>query len=134
MLQLLLLLISLCSGILLPRPSGPYQLTLNVSELIDYSRKDPWEMGPIKYRRIMISRFDPLPPNTCYRNEKVSYMSPTISSAEDAIFAPYGLPPGVFASLEMVLCFQPSFATRMKPGLSSSSLQVSTPLVSCTPC
>jgi pimeloyl-ACP methyl ester carboxylesterase len=56
----------------------------------------------------MVSRFDPLPPNTCYRNEKVPYMSPTISAAEDAIFAPYGLPSGIFGSLDMVVCHQQS--------------------------
>ncbi|PMD21927.1 hypothetical protein NA56DRAFT_702902 [Hyaloscypha hepaticicola] len=99
--RFLLLVIPLCSGTLLPRPSGPYQLTLNVSELIDTSRKDPWGMDPTTYRRLMISRFDPLPQDTCYRNEKVPYMSPTISSAEDTFFAPYGVPAGIFASLEM---------------------------------
>ncbi|KAN0110439.1 hypothetical protein V8E51_006826 [Hyaloscypha variabilis] len=105
----LLLLLTFCSATLLPRPSGPYQLTLNVSELVDTSRKDPWGKDPIKYRRLMVSRFDPLFPNTCYRNEKIPYMSPTISAAEDAIFAPYGLPAGIFGSLEMIFCFQPVF-------------------------
>jgi Platelet-activating factor acetylhydrolase, isoform II len=130
MLRLFLFILPICSGTLLPRPSGPYQLALNVSQLIDTSRKDPWGMDPIKHRRLMISRFDPLPPDTCYRNEKVPYMSTTISSAEDAIFAPYGLPAGIFASLEMIFCFEPSFrqsnetwpVVLFSPGLNTTRL------------
>ncbi|RDL34763.1 uncharacterized protein BP5553_07891 [Venustampulla echinocandica] len=90
-------------------PTGPYQLTLNVSQLIDASRKDPWGKDTVKYRRLMISRFDPLPPNTCYRNEKVPYMSPTISAAMDGILTPFDFPAGIFGSLDMVVCFQPDF-------------------------
>src|SRR5882672_6171228 len=56
----------------------------------------------------MIYRFDALPPNTCYRNEKLPYMSQTISAAEDAIFPPYDLPAEVFGSLDMVDCHQQS--------------------------
>jgi hypothetical protein len=37
----------------------------------------------------MIYRFDALPPNTCYRIEKVPFMSQTISAAEEAIFPLY---------------------------------------------
>ena len=51
----------------------------------------------------------PSSPDTCYRKEKVPYMSPTISSTKAAIFAPYGLPAGIFASLEIVFCSQPDF-------------------------
>ncbi len=107
MLRFLLLVIQICSGTLLPKPSGPCQLTLNVSQLIETSRKDPWGMDPTTYRRLMISRFDPVPPHTCYGEEKVPYMSPAISLAEDAAFAPYGIPAGIFASLEMAFCSQP---------------------------
>ncbi|KAH8679062.1 Alpha/Beta hydrolase protein [Tricladium varicosporioides] len=109
MLRVLLLLLPLCYATLLPRPTGPYQLTLNVSQLIDTSRKDPWGKDTVKYRRLMISRFDPLPLNTCYRNKKVSYMPPSVSAAMDGIFTPFGLPAGIFGSLDMVVCSQPDY-------------------------
>jgi len=106
---LLLLLAPLCCALDLPIPSGPYQFTLNDSELIDTSRKDPWGKDTIEYRRLMISRFDPLPLDTsyCAVNAKVDYMSPNISAAMDSIFAPLGFPAGVFEGLDLV--YQVSF-------------------------
>jgi pimeloyl-ACP methyl ester carboxylesterase len=52
----------------------------------------------------MISRFDPIPGNTCYRNQKVPYMPPITAAAEDEILAPYGWPKGVLGDLGMVFC------------------------------
>lgn len=100
--ELLLLLLPLCRALELPIPNGPYQFTLNVSELIDASRKDPWAKDTIDYRRLMISRFDPLPLNTsfCTVNAKIDYMSPNISAAMDGILTPFGIPAGMFSNLE----------------------------------
>jgi pimeloyl-ACP methyl ester carboxylesterase len=58
----------------------------------------------VSYRRIMTSRFDPIPGNTCYRNQKVPYMPPITAAAEDDILAPYGWPKGVLGDIGMVFC------------------------------
>jgi len=105
MLRFLLLLIPLCSGTLLSRPAGPNQLALNVSPLIDTSRKDGLNHIP----QIDGITLRPSSPDTCYRKEKVPYMSPTISSTKAAIFAPYGLPAGIFAPLENTLLLPTGF-------------------------
>jgi pimeloyl-ACP methyl ester carboxylesterase len=36
-------------------------------------------------------------------------MSPAVSAAMDGIFDPFGFPPGMFGSLDMVVCSQPDF-------------------------
>lgn len=102
---LLGLLLPFCNGrTLLPRPSGEYQVTRSTAELIDESRPDPWDLDIIPNRRVMISRFDPVRPNSCYRNEKVPYMSSVVAAAEDQILGPYNWPPGFLASVDMVFC------------------------------
>ena len=97
-------IIPFCNGVLLPRPDAEFQVALNIAELVDGSRPDPWEMDTIPNRRIMISRFDPVAPNDCYRNEKVTYMPPITAAAEDEILFPYGWPKGVLSTIDMVFC------------------------------
>ncbi|RDL31974.1 uncharacterized protein BP5553_09376 [Venustampulla echinocandica] len=112
------LLSTVCNGVLLPRPSGQFQVSMSNSELVDKTRKDPWGLDTIDHRRIMISRFDPVPPNSCYRNEKVPYMPPVVAAAEDNILAPYGWPAGVLGSIEVVFCSpktSPPINTRETP-------------------
>ena len=98
------LLLPFCNGVILPRPTGKYQVTRSVSELVDESRPDPWDLDTIPNRRVMITRFDPVRPNSCYRNEKVPYMSPLVAKTEDEILGPYDWPAGVLSSVDMVFC------------------------------
>lgn len=98
------LLLPFCNGFLLPRPGGEYQVTRSTAELIDESRPDPWDLDTIPNRRIMITRFDPVRTNHCYRNEKVSYMSPLVAKAEDEILGAYEWPAGILSSADMVFC------------------------------
>jgi hypothetical protein len=100
----LFLIIPFCAGVLLPQPGGEYQVTHNTTQLIDTHRLDPWHKDTIPYRRLMISRFDPIPPDTCYCNELISYMSPVTATAEDAILGTVGWPAGVLGDIEMVFC------------------------------
>lgn len=134
MLQFLLLVIPLCSGTLLPSPSGPYQLTLNVSQLIDTSRKDPWGMDPTAYRRLMISRFDLLPQTLVTETRKcLACHRPSHQlRMHSLLLTEYQL-----ASLHLSKwSFAPNriLENRVKHGRLSFSLRALTPLVSCTPC
>ncbi|KAK2756797.1 hypothetical protein FQN54_005243 [Arachnomyces sp. PD_36] len=101
---LLGLVLPLCNGVLLPRPTGEYQVTMSTAELVDESRPDPWELDTIPNRRVMISRFDPVRENHCYRNEKVSYMSPLVAETEDQILGAYEWPSGYLSTVDMVFC------------------------------
>ena len=106
----LLNFVSTCfAEILLPNPGGPYQVSLNISELVDTTRQDPYNATHL--RRIMVSRWDPVPPNQCYRNEKTPYMTPKTAAAEDEILEfyiqPAQWPKGVLANFSMIQCFQP---------------------------
>lgn len=48
---------------------GPTSYASTSPKVIGTSRRDPWDKDRIKYRLLMIYRFDALPPNTCYRNK-----------------------------------------------------------------
>jgi dienelactone hydrolase len=124
---LLGLLLPLCNGVLLPRPSGEYQVMMTTAELVDESRPDPWDKDTIPNRRIMTTRFDPVRPNSCYRNEKAPYMSPVLAKAEDEILGSYEWPSGVLSTIDMVLCYLQQGDTPMEapivlfsPGLNTT--------------
>lgn len=96
------------TGLLIPEPPGPYKILLQTKELIDQGRPDPWNIS--HPRRLMVSRFDPIPPSQCHQMCKVPYMSPFLASAEDAILesllSSAGLtwPRGVLDQLELQVC------------------------------
>lgn len=98
---------SLVSGLLLPQPYGPYNVSLQTKELVDNSRPDPWNSS--HPRRLMVSRFDPVPPSKC-ASCTVPYMTPLVASAEDEILsffmstANLTWPTGVLGRLELQVC------------------------------
>lgn len=108
----------LTTGLLIPAPQGPYKTTHQAKELIDHSRPDPWSIS--HPRRLMISRFDPIPPPECIKTCKIPYMSPLVASSEDEIYNYYlegsgiSWPTGVLAQLELETCCSPKPSTARK--------------------
>ncbi|EGD85101.1 hypothetical protein H112_08827 [Trichophyton rubrum D6] len=73
---------SIPSSFLLPEPSGPFKIQREILELTDWSRKDINSTLP---RRLMVSRFDPIPEKHCIRTEDVPTFPPASAKLEDAI-------------------------------------------------
>ncbi|KAK2882512.1 hypothetical protein FQN49_000278 [Arthroderma sp. PD_2] len=67
---------------LLPVPSGPYVVKAEVQELTDSSRMNCNSTGP---RRLMISRFDPVPKKHCIATKDVPTFPPVSAKFEDLI-------------------------------------------------
>ncbi|KAH8796356.1 hypothetical protein BGZ57DRAFT_960904 [Hyaloscypha finlandica] len=88
------LLFGTCEAILLLGPKGPFNVSFSNHELVDKSRKDPWNLDTIPQRRIMISEFSPVS-GDCSKTKTIPYMSPTVAGAEDNILLPYGWPAGI---------------------------------------
>jgi hypothetical protein len=99
-------LLSTCEAIFLPRPKGPISVSYSNHELMDKSRKDPWNLDTIPYRRIMLSGFSPIP-GDCSKTIIVPYMSPTAVGAKDNILLPYGCPAEILGTISLVFSVQP---------------------------
>ena len=86
----------------LPAPSGPYNTTLITTKLVDNKRLDPF--APKKHHRsIMVSAFTPIAKNSCSPT-LTKYMDSTTAAFEDIRFTQFGLPSGIFDSLELQTC------------------------------
>ncbi|KAF3479417.1 lipase [Arthroderma uncinatum] len=70
------------SPFLLPVPSGPYNVRQEIQELTDSSRRDYNSTGP---RRLIISRFDPIPKHHCIKTEDVPTFPPASAKIEDDV-------------------------------------------------
>lgn len=112
---ILLSLPLLAAAALLPPPDGPYAVKWESQELIDHHRPDPFNAS--RPRRMMISKFTPIPAANCAKTCHVPYMSEFIANLEDEIIATFILPTvwpkGELKDLEMEVCCQ------SKPGCSS---------------
>jgi pimeloyl-ACP methyl ester carboxylesterase len=88
-------------AIVLPRSTGPYATTLAIEEWVDTSRIDPFNSSHA--RRIMLSRFDPVPVSRC-SFEQVQYMANVTAAAEDEILGDYGWPKGLLDRFVLEVC------------------------------
>jgi pimeloyl-ACP methyl ester carboxylesterase len=88
-------------AIVLPRSTGPYATTLAIEEWVDDSRIDPFNSSHA--RRIMVSRFDPIPVTEC-NFEQVQYMANVTAAAEDEILGDYGWPKGLLNRFVLEVC------------------------------
>jgi pimeloyl-ACP methyl ester carboxylesterase len=88
-------------AIVLPRGTGPYSTSLAIEEWIDTTRPDPFNATHL--RRIMISRFEPVPSSRC-RFEQVPYMAPITAAVEDEILADYDYPTGLWKRFVLEVC------------------------------
>jgi hypothetical protein len=90
------------SQVLLPKPTGLYQVGVSVAELIDYSRNQPFvpDVEPI---RLMISVFYPV----IHQHHSIAgpYMPPEIALIEDITLSQLGLasPNGTFEKVALHL-------------------------------
>jgi predicted dienelactone hydrolase len=111
---------------LLPQGTGPYQSALTISELVDDSRMDPFNSSHV--RRLMISRFDPVPTNSCNLTT-APYFTPATAAAENDILASYDYP-RIFEDFALQVCEQAGNSSTKSafpiaiysPGLNTSRL------------
>jgi hypothetical protein len=89
-----------------PVPDTPYQVQWTNTELVDNARPDPYNAS--HPRRIMISRFTPVPKHDCLQTCRVPYMNDFMSGLEDAIIHAFlgdiGWPGGVFNTMQLDVC------------------------------
>ncbi|KAF7118915.1 hypothetical protein CNMCM5793_008551 [Aspergillus hiratsukae] len=92
-------LISLGQTAIVPLPSttGPCNVTLHASELVDISRTDPYDPKGGK-RSIMVTTFTPI---NCGSVLSTSYIPNATATYEDPSFQSFGLPPGTFESFRI---------------------------------
>ncbi|KAF2189227.1 hypothetical protein K469DRAFT_764247 [Zopfia rhizophila CBS 207.26] len=109
----------------LPQGTGPFRTTLNVSELIDSSRQDPFNTSHV--RRLMISSFTPIPSSQCKELSKVPYMPPTVAAVEDEILSAYGYPKDIWGKFDLEVCSSTTYSrqdkfpiTLFSPGLNTT--------------
>jgi hypothetical protein len=89
-----------------PVPEGDYKVQWANKELVDYSRVDPF--NATHQRRMMISRFTPVPNKECIKTCRTPYMTPNVAKIEDDILTEYlgdiGWPHGALAKLDVEMC------------------------------
>lgn len=92
-------LISLGQTAIVPLPSGtgPCDVMLHASELVDLSRTDPFDPKGGK-RSIMVTTFTPV---NCGSVLSVPYFPNATAGYEDEIFQSFGLPAGSFESIHI---------------------------------
>src|SRR4051794_14328209 len=88
---------------IIPKPSGPYGVSLRTMKLTDSRRLDPFSLRT-HLRDVMISAFYPsVLVNQC-STRFVDYMPPATAAIEDQYYRQYGLPKGTFERLKLSLC------------------------------
>ncbi|OCL14414.1 PAF acetylhydrolase family protein [Glonium stellatum] len=87
---------------LIPKPNGPYSVSLNTMKLVDTSRIDPFAPTPTN-RAVMISLFYPVEKESCRTTCAVDYMPPATAAFEDSHFAG-ALPNGTFEAFKLQVC------------------------------
>lgn len=67
------------SPIILPAPPGPYVTRLEIQELVDRSRPDPYN-STLKYNRLLTSILTPVPKSQCSEICEAQYMPPATAA------------------------------------------------------
>ncbi|KAK5285776.1 hypothetical protein LTS03_002420 [Exophiala xenobiotica] len=95
-------LASSSNHVLLPKPTGFYQVGRSAAEVIDYSRTQPFVLG-VEPRKLMISLFYPVVPQN--PPTKRAYMLPETARVEDIMLRAMGLksPNGTFEKVNLNL-------------------------------
>src|SRR6187402_639370 len=90
------------SAVSFPSPTGAYNTSLTTAKLVDNHRLDPF--APTKKpRALMVSVFNPISASSCFPIT-TPYAPGKTAEFEDAQYAPYGIPPGTFESLDLQTC------------------------------
>jgi pimeloyl-ACP methyl ester carboxylesterase len=90
------------NAISFPPPTGPYNTSLITTQLIDHNRLDPFAPKNTS-RAIMISVFNPVTATSCFPILS-PYMDTTTAKFEDARLSGFGLPDGLFETLNLQTC------------------------------
>ena len=111
------------ASIVFPDPDTPYQVTWESHELVDPDRLDPY--NETHQRRLMISKFTPVPRAACLKTCQVTYMPEAAASilddmsewfVETVLNPTMGMdaqwPKGRFAQAEMEVCCETKKACR----------------------
>ena len=93
--------------LLLPKPNGPYEVSLGIMELVDSSRLQPFAPGP-QPRNLMVSCF--YPANANMPTISTPYMDPVTALFEDENFeaSQLSFPNGTFESLALSMATKKS--------------------------
>ncbi|KAF4507280.1 hypothetical protein G6O67_005937 [Ophiocordyceps sinensis] len=100
------LLPAMATALLVPEPSGPYPVAMQVRALTDTSRRDPLDpTGRAQHRRVLTSTFLPVERqgHAC-PVKTVPYMTPSVADAYGDEAASAGLPSNFFGSFEIQFC------------------------------
>ncbi|KAH6666542.1 PAF acetylhydrolase [Plectosphaerella plurivora] len=93
------------NAIVLPPPTGPFDVSMSITALTDDSRLDPYAPADAPHsRRVLISTFLPVEPSLCASRDVVPYMTPLLAGLYDELAVAVGLPKGTFASLKLDNC------------------------------
>jgi pimeloyl-ACP methyl ester carboxylesterase len=115
---------------ILPKPSGPYGVSLSTMKLTDNKRVDPFSPHS-RSRNVMISAFYPGVSAYKCNTRLVNYMPPATAAIEDQYYGQYGLPNGTFETSKLSICKESARVTRciqdfpiilFSPGLGNSRL------------
>jgi pimeloyl-ACP methyl ester carboxylesterase len=99
----LLFNVTIRASTVIPKPSGPYGVSLRTMKLTDSRRLDPFSPRA-HLRNVMISAFYPgVSAHQC-RTIFVDYMPLATAAIEDQHYGQYGLPNGTFESPKLSLC------------------------------
>ncbi|KAI1931440.1 hypothetical protein LOZ65_001248 [Ophidiomyces ophidiicola] len=98
-----LLTFSSAPPIVFPQPDGPFQVKYREYELVDTSRLDPFNTTHL--RRLMVSRFDPVPRQSCREVCKVQYLpTRTARILEEKFLATVKFPRGYLEEAKLQVC------------------------------
>jgi pimeloyl-ACP methyl ester carboxylesterase len=89
-------------NIAFPTPNGTFGTSLSITALQDDQRQDPFAPIPTP-RTLMVSIFTPVLSSCCELSTS-PYMDPTTAAFEDARLEAFGLPSGIFESLDLQTC------------------------------
>lgn len=139
----LLIAAGLARAAVFSEPRTPFQVTWESVELVDSGRPDPF--NKTHPRRLMISKFAPVPRSACLETCRVRYMSDAVATVQDdqleegleALSGGMAIwPRGLFSDVELELCCEvrkgrdgdaeePFPTVLFGPGLSASRIDYS---------
>ena len=93
------------AAIVLPKPTGRYEVGINTMKLVDKTRKlDPFAPDN-RTRAIMVSAFYPVEKTSaCYPTRIVKYMPPVTATFISNEYSIYGIPNGTFEGIGVQTC------------------------------
>lgn len=98
------LIFGAAQAILVPPPSGPYDVAVKHFELIDPDRIDPFAPEPNTKRRFMASAYLPVDSRFECETEIVPYMPPVTAAVFGELSETLGVPKELVAEFELELC------------------------------